>query len=147
MKRMLVRAALFLGSGAVALVVAWLVLGPGFRLSLRGFVTAVVVFSVAQVAVSPLADKLTRRYAASLIGGVGLISTFVALLVATLLSGGLQIIGVSTWIAATVIVWLVTALAAMAVPHLFRRYLGDPAGVEKGSTGTEKGRAGAGSAR
>lgn len=147
MKRMLVRAALFLGSGAVALVVAWLVLGPGFRLSLRGFITAVVVFSLVQVAVSPLADKLTRRYASSLIGGVGLISTFVALLVATLLSGGLQINGVSTWIAATVIVWLVTALAGVAVPRLFRKFLTEPAGAGKPHTGTEKGRAAAGSVR
>lgn len=131
MKRMLVRAALFLGSGAVALVVAWLVLGAGFRLSVRGFITAVVVFSVVQVAVSPLADKLTRRYASSLIGGVGLISTFVALLVATLLSGGLQINGVSTWIAATVIVWLVTALASLVVPRLLRKFLADPADAGK----------------
>ena len=140
MKRMLVRVALSLGSVAVALLVAWLLLGADFRLTVLGFLTAVVVFSVAQVAVSPVVDKLARRYAEPLLGGVGLISTFIALLVATLLSGGLRIHGVSTWIAATLIVWLVTALATLVVPRLLSRILGDPA------TGT-KGEAGAGRTR
>ena len=125
MKRMLVRVALFLGSGAVALLVAWLLLGEDFRLSVLGFVTAVIVFSLAQVVVAPVVDKLARRYAEPLLGGVGLISTFLALWVATLLSGGLRINGVSTWIAATLIVWLVTALSGLVVPRLSRRFLGD----------------------
>lgn len=127
MKRMLVRVALFLGSGAVALLVAWSLLGEDFRLSVLGFVTAVIVFSLAQVVVAPVVDKLARRYAEPLLGGVGLISTFLALWVATLLSGGLRINGVSTWIAATLIVWLVTALCALVVPRLSRMFLGDSA--------------------
>ena len=131
MKRVLVRVALFLGSGAVALVVAWLILGTGFRLSVLGFVTAVIVFSIAQAAVAPLVDKLARRYAEPLLGGVGLISTFIALWAATLLSGGLGIDGASNWIAATLIVWVVTALAALVAPLLARRFLGESAGATK----------------
>ena len=140
MKRMLVRVALSLGSVAVALLVAWLLLGEDFRVTVLGFITAVIVFSVAQVAVSPVVDKLARRYAEPLLGGVGLISTFIALLVATLLSGGLRIHGVSTWIAATLIVWLVTALATLVVPRLLAKILGD-------STTGSKGDARAGRAR
>lgn len=140
MKRMMVRVALFLGSVAVALLVAWLLLGADFRVTVLGFLTAVIVFSVAQVAVSPVVDKLARRYAEPLLGGVGLISTFIALLVATLLSGGLRIHGVSTWIAATLIVWLVTALATLVVPRLLAKILGD-------STTGSKGDARAGRAR
>lgn len=140
MKRMLVRVALFLGSVAVALLVAWLLLGADFRVTVLGFLTAVIVFSVTQVAVSPVVDKLARRYAEPLLGGVGLISTFIALLVATLLSGGLRIHGVSTWIAATLIVWLVTALATLVVPRLLAKILGD-------STTGSKGDARAGRAR
>ena len=140
MKRMLVRVALFLGSVVVALLVAWLLLGADFRVTVLGFITAVIVFSVAQVAVSPVVDKLARRYAEPLLGGVGLISTFIALLVATLLSGGLRIHGVSTWIAATLIVWLVTALATLVVPRLLAKILGD-------STTGSKGDARAGRAR
>lgn len=128
MKRMLIRVALFLGSGAVALVVAWAILGSDFRLSVAGFLTAVVVFSVAQVALSPLVNKLARRYAEPLLGGVGLVSTFLALWVATLLSGGLQIRGVTTWIAATLIVWVVTALATLLAPRLQARLLRDASG-------------------
>jgi uncharacterized membrane protein YvlD (DUF360 family) len=131
MKRTLVRLALFLGSGALALFVAWLLLGADFRLSVKGFITAVLVFSVAQVVVAPLADRLTRRYAAPLVSGVGLISTFVALLVATLLSGGLHISGLSTWIAATVIVWLVTALAGLMAPWLLGKALADGQGAAR----------------
>lgn len=108
------------------MLVAWLVLGSDFRLSVTGFLTAVIVFSVAQMALSPLVDKLARRYAESLLGGVGLISTFLALWVATLLSGGLAIHGVSTWIAATLVVWLVTALATLLVPRLAARILAEP---------------------
>lgn len=146
MKRMLVRAALFLGSGAVALLVAWLLLGSDFRLSALGFLTAVIVFSIAQVAVAPLVDKLARRYAEPLLGGVGLISTFLALVVATLFSGGLRIHGVSTWIAATLIVWLVTALATLVVPRLLAKILGESPGAAKGAAkggakGTTKGAA------
>lgn len=89
---------------------------------------------------SPVVDKLARRYAEPLLGGVGLISTFIALLVATLLSGGLRIHGVSTWIAATLIVWLVTALATLVVPRLLAKILGD-------STTGSKGDARAGRAR
>lgn len=140
MRRMLVRVALFLGSGAVALLVAWLLLGSDFRLSVLGFLTAVIVFSIAQVAVAPLVDKLARRYATPLLGGVGLISTFIALWVATLLSGGLRIHGVSTWIAATLIVWLVTALATLLAPRLLTRILADPGSTKKGRTDAKSAR-------
>ena len=47
-----------------------------------------------------------------------LIATFVALVVTDLVSDGLTISGVSTWIAATVIVWLAALLAAFILPFL-----------------------------
>ena len=42
--------------------------------------------------------------------GIGLISTFLALFVATLFPNGLHVNGVTAWILATLIVWLITAL-------------------------------------
>ena len=45
-------------------------------------------------------------------------STFAALLLASLFSNGLSIRGVGSWIAATVVVWLVTALATVVLPAL-----------------------------
>jgi len=118
--RFLLRVAVFLGSAAIGLLVAaWLV--PGVSLSALGFITAVVIFTVAQAILSPFFLKMASRYASAFLGGIGLVSTFVALLLASLLSNGLSIRGTGSWIAATVLVWLVTALATVVLPVLVLR--------------------------
>ena len=120
MIRFLLRVAVFLGSAAIGLLVAaWLV--PGVSLSALGFITAVVIFTVAQAILSPFFLKMASRYASAFLGGIGLVSTFVALLLASLLSNGLSIRGTGSWIAATVLVWLVTALATVVLPVLVLR--------------------------
>jgi len=53
--------------------------------------------------------------------GIGLVSTFVALLLASLLSNGLSISGIGSWVGATVVVWLVTAVATLVLPMLVLR--------------------------
>ena len=90
-------------------------------LSALGFITAVVIFTVAQAILSPFFLKMASRYASAFLGGIGLVSTFVALLLASLLSNGLSIRGTGSWIAATVLVWLVTALATVVLPVLVLR--------------------------
>ena len=120
MIRFLLRVAVFLGSAAIGLLVAaWLV--PGVSLSALGFITAVVIFTVAQAILSPFFLKMASRYASAFLGGIGLVSTFVALLLASLLSNGLSIRGTGSWIAATVLVWLVTALATVVLTVLVLR--------------------------
>lgn len=117
MTRFLLRLGVFLGSAALGLLVAaWLV--RGVSLSVLGFITAVVIFAVAQAVLAPLFTKLADRYASALLGGIGLITTFAALLVATRFSNGLAIRGVGSWIAATVVVWLITALATVLLPKV-----------------------------
>jgi Mycobacterial 4 TMS phage holin, superfamily IV len=117
MKTLLLRAAVFLGSSAIGLVIAaWLI--KGVSLSVYGFVVAVVVFSVAQAILAPFIAKMAKRYASALLGGIGLVSTLVALLLASLFSNGLRISGVGSWIGATVVVWLVSALATILLPML-----------------------------
>ncbi len=117
----LIRVAIFLGSSALGLWVTSLLV-DGFHLTLGGFITAVVVFTVAQAILSPFIAKMANRYASAFLGGVGLVSTFVALLIATLLAGGLEITGGAvTWIASVVLVWLVTALATLLLPLVFLR--------------------------
>jgi hypothetical protein len=59
-----------------------------------------------------------NRSTSAAVGGVALISTFAALVVTDLLSDGLDISGVGTWIAATVIVWLAALLAVFILPFL-----------------------------
>ncbi len=118
MVRLLIRAAIFLVTAALGLLVAmWLL--PDVHLSASGFITAVLVFAIAQSVLSPFIFKMAHRYAPAVIGGIGLVSTFVALLIASLFPGGLTIDGAVTWVLATLIVWIVTALGAWLLPLIF----------------------------
>ncbi|MDQ0613870.1 uncharacterized membrane protein YvlD (DUF360 family) [Microbacterium sp. W4I4] len=118
MVRFLIRTAISLGTSAVALLVCFWVL-PDFGLSLGGFLTAVIVFTIAQAILSPVITSLARKHANAILGGVGLISTFVALLIASLFPGGLHITGIGTWVLATLIVWVITALGTWLLPLIF----------------------------
>ena len=117
MVRFLLRTAIFLGSSAIGLLVAaWLI--PGVSVSVWGFITAVVIFAVAQALLSPFVLKMASRYASAFLGGIGLVSTLVALVLASVLTHGLSIRGIGSWIGATVVVWLVTAVATVVLPAL-----------------------------
>lgn len=117
MIRLLLRTAVFLGSAAIGLLVAaWLV--PGVSVSVSGFITAVVIFSVAQAILSPFFLKMASRYASAFLGGIGLVSTLAALILASVLTHGLSIRGIGSWVIATIVVWLVTAVATLLLPIL-----------------------------
>lgn len=118
MIRMLVRAVVFLVSAAVGLLVAAAVV-DGVAVSAAGLLVAVVVFAVLQSVLAPFLAKVAARNAPAFLGGIGLVSTFVALLAASSLTNALTISGgVGTWVAATVVVWLATAVATLALPVL-----------------------------
>jgi Mycobacterial 4 TMS phage holin, superfamily IV len=115
--RLLLRTAVFLGSAAIGLLVAaWLV--PGVSVSVSGFITAVVIFSVAQAILSPFFLKMASRYASAFLGGIGLVSTLAALILASVLTHGVSIRGIGSWVLATIVVWLVTAIATLLLPIL-----------------------------
>jgi len=115
--RFLLRIAVFLASSAIGLLAAsWLV--SGVTLRPLGFITAVVIFTVAQGILSPFFLKMASRYASAFLGGIGLVSTFAALFLASLFSSGISIRGIGSWVAATVVVWLVTAIATLILPAL-----------------------------
>ncbi|WP_029146269.1 phage holin family protein [Microbacterium luticocti] len=118
----LLRALIFVASAALGLIVADLVL-PGFRIEWAdwwGFVLCVVIFAVLQSVLSPWIARMAQRYAPALLGGIGIVSTLVALLVVVLLPiGGLRITDAIAWILAPVIVWVVTALATLLLPMIF----------------------------
>ena len=109
MVRFLIRTAIFLGTAALGLLIAWWLL-PGFHIDWTGFLVAMLVFAIAQSLLSPLITKLASRHAPEVLGGVGLVSTFLALLLATVIANGLRLEGLLTWVLATLIVWLVTAV-------------------------------------
>jgi hypothetical protein len=115
MIRFLVRAAIFLVSTAIGLLVAKLVLDD-MSIDATAFLVVVVIVAVLQAMLAPFIAKSTARNAPALLGAAGLISTFIALVVANVAVDGLTITGVSTWILATLIVWLVTMIAAFLLP-------------------------------
>ena len=117
MLRFLLRVAVFLGSSAIGLLVAaWLV--PGVTVRPLGFLIAVVIFTIAQGILAPFFLKMASRYASAFLGGIGLVSTLAALILASVLTHGLSIRGIGSWVAATVVVWLVTAVATLLLPML-----------------------------
>lgn len=117
MIRFLLRVVVFLGSSAIGLLVAaWLI--PGVTIRPLGFIIAVVIFTVAQAILSPFFLKMASRYASAFLGGIGLLSTLAALILASILTDGLSIRGIGSWVAATVLVWLVTAVATLVLPML-----------------------------
>jgi len=119
-KHVLLRAVMLLASWAVGLLVAaWTV--PGVSLSVAGFLVAVGIFATTQAILSLSILKLPHAYASMLLGGTGLVLTIVSLALASLVTHGLAIDGVASWIAATTVVWLVTTVGAITLPELLAR--------------------------
>ncbi len=119
----LLRALIFLASAAVGLLVADLLL-PGLAIDWRnpvGFILAIVIFAVLQSVLAPWLARIAQRNAPAFLGGIGIVSTFAALLVTALIPGAGLSIGSPwwTWVVAPMIVWVVTALATWLLPALF----------------------------
>jgi len=89
------------------------------------FVVAVVIFTVIEVILDPLITKVAVEKAPALRGGVALITTLVGLIVTTWISSGLQINGLSTWLAATVIVWIAAVIAGLILPIFMVKKVAD----------------------
>jgi hypothetical protein len=120
MRQLLLRAVVFLASWAIGLLLAgWVV--PGVSLSVPGFSVAVVVFAVTQAILSVSILRLRHQCAGLLLGGTGLALTIVGLIVASILTHGLTIDGVASWLATTVLVWLITTIGAITLPELLIR--------------------------
>lgn len=120
MIRILLRALIFLLSAALGLWVASLLLAD-LTVTPGGFLTAVLVFAVAQSLLTPVLTKIVARGAPVFLGGVGLLSTLLALWLATLLPGGITIEGWQTWALAALVVWLLSAVASLLLPLVLLR--------------------------
>jgi len=120
----LLRAFIFFLAAAVGLLVAdWTL--QGFAIDWThwwGFFVACIIFAVSQSILTPWIASVARRNAPALLGGVGIFSTLIALIVVALLPDMGITIGdpvLLTWLLAPVIVWLVTALATLFLPMIF----------------------------
>ena len=107
--------AIFFVSAFLGLLVADLVL-PDLTMDPTSYLVAAVIFALVQGILSPLIFKVVHKNASAFSGGVGIISTLVALVITDLVVGGFDISGLSTWILAALIVWLAGAAAALCFP-------------------------------
>lgn len=127
MIRLVLRMVVFVASAAVGLLAAAVLLDD-FTLGFGGLLIDVIVFAALQGVLSPFIFKVAARSAPAVLGAVGIVSTFVALLL-TSLTGTLSISGAGAWLLATLIVWLVTMLATLLLPLLvFRKALNNRRG-------------------
>ena len=128
MIRFLVRTAIVLVGNAVGLIVASLVFDD-FEIDVTGFILSLIIFTVVVALMTPFLESTFRRSrssSSSAMGGVALISTFVALVITDVFSDGVSISGIGTWIGATVVVWLGALLAVFILPYLgLKKYLED----------------------
>lgn len=115
MRKVLILAVIFFGSAVAGLLLAG-ALVPGISIGLGGFVVAVGVFTLAQSLLTPLVTKLATKFSPPLVGGIGLLSTGLALAIASSFAGGITLNGPSAWVFGTLVVWLVTALGSWLLP-------------------------------
>lgn len=125
MLRLLARLVLSLLANAIGLLVASVLL-DNFSINDSSFLVAVVIFSLATTILSPLIIKIALSSAPYLMGGVALVTTIVGLIITDLFTNGLSISGLSTWVIATLIIWLSSILANLVLPLIiFKELLGN----------------------
>lgn len=117
MIRMLVSTLIYILANALGLFVATLLL-PGFNISPMAFVWATLLFTAIEVVAGPLFLKMSIKNIPAMQGGVALITTFLGLYVTAYFVDGMEIGGLANWLAATLLVWLGTLLAAMILPAI-----------------------------
>jgi low temperature requirement protein LtrA len=115
MIRFLISVVIQLTASAIGLIAAALILDD-MSLSGAAFFVAVAIFTVTTAIINPFIMKMALKQAQALLGASALITTFVGLLITTIISDGLKISGASTWLFATLIVWLASLLAAVIIP-------------------------------
>jgi putative membrane protein len=108
-------------ASAVGLIVASLVLDD-MSLDAGGFVVAVLVFAGAGVLLDPLIRQVAVKSAPALLGGTALVSTLLSLIIASVVTDGLEISGAVAWVLAALVVWLVALATRFLLPFIiFRR--------------------------
>ncbi len=117
MLRLLISALLYTMANAVGLFLATVLL-PGFSIDLWSFVVATLVFTAIEVLTGPLIFKISLKSAPALSGGVALVTTFIGLFITSRMLDGMEIGGLSNWLAATLLVWLGALLAGLILPLL-----------------------------
>ncbi|WP_416955000.1 phage holin family protein [Nocardioides sp. T5] len=115
MIRLLIATGIQLLANAVGLLVAAAVLDD-VTVSGTAFLVAVVVFTLVYAIAQPFFTQMALSRVPALRGGVALVATLAGLVVTAALSDGLSISGPTTWLLATVIVWLISLVGVLLLP-------------------------------
>ena len=112
----------FIASSVLALLANTLglfaasVLLNGFSINGISFIVAAIIFTLATVILGPLIVKTAATSAPYLLGGISLITILACLIVTDIFSDGLSITGLSTWVLATLIIWVFSVIANVLLP-------------------------------
>ncbi len=123
MLRFIAQTTLAVLANAIGLIIAS-VLIDGFSIDSVAFVIAVLIFTGTSTLLGPFIALQAKRNAPYLLGGIALVTTLVSLIITNLVSEGISISGLSSWVAATFVVWLFGVLASVILPlFLFKKTL------------------------
>jgi uncharacterized membrane protein YvlD (DUF360 family) len=119
--RLILSIAMQLVANAIGLIVANALL-EDFHLNASGFLIAVGVFTLIAAIVQPMIRQAAMKNAQALLGSTALVVSLVALVVTTLITDGLSISGLTTWVLAAVVVWAAGLIATMLLPiYVFKQ--------------------------
>ncbi len=105
---------------AAGLVLSWLALS-GVHMSITALVEATLVFWGVHIIVSFMALRvLIRQPSVALAGLLAIASTIVSLIIVSLIVPGLSLHGMTTYVYATLLIWLTTALGDMVGRRMLR---------------------------
>ncbi|MCQ1949841.1 phage holin family protein [Arthrobacter sp. zg-Y859] len=125
MKNLLITCLLqILAASAALLLSMWWV--PGFRVQWPGFVATVLVVVLAQAVMTPLTNWAAKRYAPAFLGGTGLATALLALVIASTIPAGVSNTGIGNWILSALILWVASAAGSAVAQVLASRRRGTP---------------------
>jgi uncharacterized membrane protein YvlD (DUF360 family) len=117
MIRFLIRTAIYFLSAFIGIIAADLILADFSVSGWTSYVWVAIIFALVQAILSPLIGNMVSKNASAFSGGVGIVSSLVALAITNLVSSSLTVTGgIGTWILAALIVWVFGAIAAFVLP-------------------------------
>lgn len=123
MLRLIASLILSLLANAIGLLAAAYLL-EDFSIDGLAFITAVAIFTLATFILGPLITKIAIQSANYLMGGIALVTTLVGLIITDLVSDGVSINGINTWVLATLIIWIFSIIGSLVLPlFLFKKTL------------------------
>lgn len=97
---------------AVGLLLCAAIFGDDFDMTTEGLIFATIVFWIAHLILNFIALRiLIREPSVAMAGLLALVSTIVALLIVNWIVDGISISGTMTYVLATLIIWITTAVA------------------------------------